>query len=275
MLECVVNVSEGLDPQVIRLLSSAAGADLLGCHVDPHHHRSVLTLVGTDSPRRVATAAVDHIDLGRHRGAHPRLGAIDVVPFVALDGSTPADAALAADEFARWLSDEHGVPCFRYHARSPSLPEVRRNAFHGRGPDTGPGSPHSTAGACAVGDRGALVAFNAWLTSPDPASARRAAARVRAETTERFGHQVVRTLGMSVGGRAQLSMNLIKPEVFGPADAADAAERAAPVARYELVGLVPATVLTAVPPHRWSRLDLGWSCTIEARLAARSRRGAT
>ncbi|MEA3054945.1 MAG: glutamate formiminotransferase / 5-formyltetrahydrofolate cyclo-ligase, partial [Actinomycetota bacterium] len=124
MLECVVNVSEGRRAAVLDVLAAAAGDDLLDLNVDPGHHRSVFTLAGTDAPRRVASAAIEHIDLRRHRGIHPRLGAVDVVPFVPLDGSTMEDAIEARDDFVRWSP----VPCLRYGPDGSSLPELRRSA---------------------------------------------------------------------------------------------------------------------------------------------------
>ena len=87
MLECVVNISEGRDLAVVAAIAGAAGRDLLDVHSDAHHHRSVLTLVGEEAPRAVATVAVERLDLRGHDGVHPRLGVVDVVPFVALDGT--------------------------------------------------------------------------------------------------------------------------------------------------------------------------------------------
>ena len=123
VLECVVNVSEGRRPQVLGALVAAAGPDLLDLHVDPDHHRSVLTLVGEEAPRAVAAAAVELIDLRRHTGAHPRLGAVDVVPFVALAPTPAAEAEAARDRFARWARAELRLPALRYGPSLPSLPE--------------------------------------------------------------------------------------------------------------------------------------------------------
>jgi glutamate formiminotransferase len=265
VLECVVNLSEGRDDAVLDAIAGTAGDDLLDLHRDPHHHRAVLTLVGEDAPRAVAEAAVAQLDLTDHDGVHPRLGVVDVVPFVALDGSTPADAVAARDAFAAWLGDVVGVPCFRY-GEERSLPEVRRRAFADLAPDTGPAEPHPTAGACAVGARPPLVAYNVWLADDDVAAARAIAAEVR-----RPG---VRTLGLQVGARVQVSMNLVAPEEVGPAAAYDLVRAAAEarghaVAGAELVGLVPERVLAAVPRARWRELDLDEDRTIEARLARR------
>ena len=176
MLECVVNISEGADRALVGAIGAAAGHDLLDVHADPDHNRAVLTLVGEEAPRRVARVAVDRLDLRRHQGAHPRFGVVDVVPFVPLAGSTMADAETARDRFATWIADELGVPAFTY-GRHRSLPELRRRAFRDLVPDTGPGSPHPTAGAVAVGARGVLVAWNPWLAGPDGARAREVAGR--------------------------------------------------------------------------------------------------
>lgn len=265
VLECVVNISEGRDRGVIEVIAAAAGDALLDVHTDPHHHRSVLTLVGEDAPRAVAVAALEHIDLRTHDGVHPRLGAVDVVPFVALDGSTDADALAARDRFAAWWAAEHGVPTFRYGPER-SLPEVRRRAFRDLAPDHGPAAPHPTAGATAVGQRPVLVAYNVWVADVDLALVGALAAAVR-----RPG---IRTLGLAVGDRWQVSMNLIAPDEVGPAEAYDAvvaatAELGGRVEGAELVGLVPERVLRAIPPVRWTALDLSEDRTIEARLAGR------
>lgn len=258
MLECVVNISEGRDRAVIDAIAAAAGSRLLDVHVDPDHHRSVLTLVGEAAPRSVAARAVERLDLRTHRGAHPRIGVVDVVPFVALDGSTPADALAARDRFSRWAASELGVPCFRYGPER-TLPEVRRCAFGSLPPDDGPPTPHPTAGAMAVGARPLLVAYNVWLAEPDLALAKAIAAELRSPQ--------VRTLGLAVGDHVQVSMNLVDPQAVGPAAVADAVAARAVIARCELVGLVPAAVVAVIPPARWDELDVSPARTIEARLA--------
>jgi glutamate formiminotransferase len=260
VLECVVNISEGRDDAVVKAVAAAAGDDLLDLHSDPHHHRSVLTLVGTEAPRRVAAEAVARIDLTRHEGVHPRIGAVDVVPFVALDGSAPADAVSARDDFCRWAGEALGLPCFRY-GDERSLPDVRRQAFAAMAPDCGPDQPHPTAGGCAVGARPVLVAYNLWLARADLATARRVAAAVRGDG--------IRALGLQVGRRVQVSMNLVDPRRVGPATAWDRVAAHAEVAGAELVGLVPAAVLEAAPRARWRELELSADRTIEARVEAR------
>jgi glutamate formiminotransferase len=265
MLECVVNISEGRDAGRLRALAESAGADLLDLHVDPDHHRAVFTLAGEAAPRALATLAIEVLDIREHAGAHPRLGIVDVVPFVALDGSTPADAIAARDAFAAWLGQECGVPCFRYGPER-SLPDVRRQAFRELHPDAGPSAPHPTAGATAVGARPVLVAFNLWMATPDLAVARQVAAAVRGPS--------VRALGLQVGAATQVSLNLVDPLVVGPSEATTLVREhlgaaGATIERAELVGLVPEAVLRATPAEEWDALDLSADRTIEARLARR------
>jgi glutamate formiminotransferase len=191
---------------------------------------------------------------------------VDVVPFVPLDGSTLDDAVAARDDFCRWAAAELGLPCFRYGPER-SLPDVRRHAFGDLRPDDGPAEPHPTAGACAVGARPVLVAYNVWLDGgADLGAARAVASELRGDG--------IRALGLDVGGRAQVSMNLVEPGRVGPAAAFDRVAAAAGglgagVDGAELVGLLPETVLRAVDEVRWAALDLGVDRTIEARLAAR------
>ena len=262
MLECVANVSEGRDRSVIDALARRAGAHLLDVHCDVHHHRSVFTLAGPqveDVAQQVAREAVSRIDLRSHMGAHPRMGAVDVVPFVPLAGSSLDDAVAARDRFAHWAGAELGIPAFLYGPER-SLPEVRRSAFSALAPDTGPAKPHARAGAVAVGARGVLVAYNLWLApSITLPRAREIAQAVRGPH--------LRALGLAVGSRVQVACNLVDPLILGPGAAFDAVAAHAEVAEAELVGLLPATVLHAVPRARWPGLGLDASRTIEARLA--------
>jgi glutamate formiminotransferase len=297
VLECVVNVSEGRDPAVVAGLAAAAGRFVLDVHTDADHNRSVITLAGPVEPvvgeaaaaeppveeavRDLAAATVAAVDISRHTGAHPRIGALDVVPFVALTwdgtghlGDGPmAEAVAARDRFAGWAGRTLGLPCFLYGPER-SLPEVRRQAWATFQPDEGPPNPHPTAGATAVGARPVLVAYNLWLTGADVDLARRIAAEVRGPG--------LRTLGLAVGTAVQVSCNLVTPWRLGPGAAFDAVARAleaderdraggersgaAGIERAELVGLLPRAVLEAEPAHRQSELGLHASDTIEARL---------
>lgn len=256
MLECVVNISEGSNQETIDEIAAAAGPDLLDVHTDAHHNRSVLTLLGETAPRAVAAAAVELLDIRRHLGVHPRIGVVDVVPFVPLDDSTDADAIAARDAFCTWAGSKLQVPCFRYGPER-SLPDVRRGAFGDLQPDCGPMQPHPTAGAMAVGARPILVAYNVWLATGDLAEARSIARQLRSPT--------VRALGLQVGDEVQVSMNLIAPQVTGPGAVADRIGDMARISRCELVGLVPQSVLEQEPPERWAELDLAPDRTIEAR----------
>ncbi|HLM16431.1 MAG TPA: glutamate formiminotransferase [Acidimicrobiia bacterium] len=280
MLECVPNVSEGRDPEVLDALATACGRTLLDIHVDPDHHRSVFTLAGEDTAhavRSLANAAAERLDLSRHTGVHPRLGAVDVVPFVALDGHTPADAIDAAHAFAAWAADTLAVPVFFYDqadATGRTLPATRRDAFGARAPDRGPSTPHPTLGAIAVGAREPLVAVNCELARDDVELARTIATRVR----ERDGGLPgVRALGLHLDsvGRAQVSMNLVALERTGLQDACRAVDALArdagtAVARVELVGLVPAAELARSDDEFRAWSGLGHDDTIEGRLAARA-----
>jgi glutamate formiminotransferase len=261
MLTCALNVSEGRDAARIAALVEAAGEDLLDVHTDADHHRSVLTVVGEDAPRAVAVAALERIDLRRHAGAHPRLGVVDVVPFVAPPGDSLAEACAARDRFASWLGTEVGVPAFTYGPGLPTLPEIRRSAFAGLAPAAGPPRPHPRAGATVVGARFALVAYNLWLVDPDLATARSIARSLRGPS--------VRALGLAVGHTVQVSCNLIEPLAVGPEVVYDAVAARARISRAELVGLMPSAVLAVVDPARWSDLDLSPGRTVEARLAER------
>jgi glutamate formiminotransferase len=260
VLECVVNISEGVDLQTVAAIADRAGPDLLDVHTDAHHNRSVLTLVGETAPRAVTAEALHRLDLRHHAGVHPRIGVVDVVPFVPLGDATLDDAVAARDRFCRWAAAELALPCFAYGPER-SLPDVRRGAFTTLTPTTGPARPDPRAGAVAVGARPVLVAYNVWLAQPDLARAREVAAAVRGPH--------LRALGLQVGERVQVSMNLVAPHELGPAPATDRVAALVPVAGCELVGLVPRAVLDAVPRERWTELDLDEDRTIEARLARR------
>lgn len=276
MLECVVNVSEGRRGDVIDELAAECGPALLDVHTDADHHRSVFTLArDAEAAARALTEAVaERIDLSAHAGVHPRLGAIDVVPFVALDGSEPGDATEAARSYATWIAGALDVPAFLYGDADPdgrSLPDVRRDAFAGRAPDVGPDTPHARLGAVAVGARPPLVAVNCWLDVDDLGLAREIAAQVR----ERDGGLPgVRALGVVLAsrGRAQVSMNVTRLEACGVERACTAARRlayegGADVERVELVGLLPAAELDRCSAEFRSWSGIGPDHTIEARLA--------
>lgn len=263
MLECVVNISEGRDIAFLAGLAELLSPDLLDVHTDPDHNRSVFTLVGEDAARILTRRCVERLSLSAHDGVHPRVGVVDVVPFVPLAGSTLSDALAARDAFAGWAADELSLPAYLYGPER-SLPDIRRSAWKDLLPDHGPRSPHPTAGAVCVGARDVLVAYNVWLADADLQTTRGIAARVRSP--------FVRTLGLQVGESTQVSMNLISPGLANPMHAFDAVRThaeatGARVLHAELVGLLPAEVLSSIPEGRWEELDLSPEKTIEARLA--------
>lgn len=272
MIESVINISEGRRHDLIAEIAASAGEDLLDVHSCVHHNRSVLTVIGESAPKAIARAGLAHLDLSHHEGAHPRIGVVDVVPFISLGDSEPAEALAARDDFAAWAAVELDIPVFLYGpltttgagAASRTLPEIRRTAFAELAPDLGPATPNPTAGAIAVGCRPPLVAYNLWLAEPDLALARRIAASIRSDA--------VRALGLAVGDEVQVSMNLIDPERVGPADVYRVVSDIAAVDRAELVGLLPAPVLERIDLRQWDRLDLAADRTIEWRLAERERR---
>ena len=196
----------------------------------------------------MAAATATFISIADHDGVHPYVGALDVVPFVALGGTRveQAQAADAAREFGRWWAESHDVPVFLYDDADPAgrdLPHIRRHAFRSRAPDFGPGAPHPTLGATAVGARRPLVAINVLLVTRDVAVARRIAREIRESDG---GLPGVRSLGLMLASqnRPQVSMNLVDLDRTGIEDACltvrDLAQREhTDVASVEVVGLVP------------------------------------
>lgn len=261
MLAAVINVSEGRDLACIAAIAASAGAHCLDVHTDADHHRSVFWLAGpdvVDAARALTREALQRIDLTQHAGVHPRIGVVDVVPFVPVSAaSTITDAVTTRDAFAAWAARELALPCFLYGTER-TLPQVRKHAFVDLTPDVGPLVPHPTAGACAVGARHPLVAYNLWLDGHDLATAKAIAATVRSPD--------VRALGLQVGAFVQVSCNLVNPLRFGPADIYDAVVRHAAIARAELVGLIGRDVLARIPGDRWAELDVGENRTLEAHL---------
>jgi glutamate formiminotransferase len=275
MLECVVNLSEGRDSAVLDALKHAAGSSCVDVHSDAVHNRSVFTIVDGDtavvetSVQALAGRASELLDIRFHEGIHPRLGVVDVVPFVPLGpflldgplvppvGADALDEAIGArDRFVEWFA-ALGVPCFAYGPER-TLPEVRHRAFRDLAPSGGPEEPHVSAGACCVGARPVLVAYNLVLEA-GVERARAIAREIRSAS--------LRTLGLDLGdGTSQVSFNLVAPFDTGPAEAYDLVAARGGIIRAELVGLIPAGVLRRAPEDRWAQLDLSPSKTIEARL---------
>lgn len=296
LVESVPNVSEGRRPEVVDRLARALavpGVHLLDRTSDPSHNRSVFTLAGeheavVEALDRLVGEALAAIDMERHAGEHPRIGAVDVVPFVPL-GDTPMAACVElARAFGERVAARHGLPVYLYAeaATRPDrvkLADVRRGGYEGvrdtiatdpdRRPDFGPARTHPRGGAVAVGARPFLVAWNVNLATGDVEVAKRIARRVResggglprvqangfrVEEPER-GHPV----------RAQVSMNLLDTAVtpvwrVWEEVAALAREEGTEAAESELIGLAPLAALLAVADRAGADPGL----PVEARLAA-------
>jgi glutamate formiminotransferase/glutamate formiminotransferase/formiminotetrahydrofolate cyclodeaminase len=266
-LLAVPNVSEGRNQSAIAAIGGrfeAAGARLLDVHVDPDHNRSVFTLAGapgTLAPalREGAREAAARIDMRRHDGVHPCVGAVDVVPIVHLDhatrGAAAAEALVTADELARALE----IPVFLYGAladdrtraelRRGGLPELTRRIAHGDvEPDFGPAQAHPAAGATLVGARPPLVAFNLLLDGAARLDDARAVAAAIREGGE-AGLPGVRAIGLWLTQRraAQLSFNVEDPAAVPLREVVAAARERVPVVGAELVGLAPRAAFDGFP----------------------------
>ena len=275
LLESVPNVSEGRRPEVVARLAAAAsapGVRLLDLSSDPDHNRSVLTLAGEPEGLHqgllaLYEAALAEIDLTRHQGVHPRVGAVDVVPFVPL-GDTPMEVAVAAaNRLAPEVARRFGLPVYLYEraARRPErtfLADIRRGGFEGLAarfgdpawaPDFGPAHPHPTAGATVIGARFFLIAFNAVLATSDVAAARAIAAQVRESGG---GLPAVRAMGVHLASRglAQVSMNLVDYRRTPILAALRRVEEEAValgtgVIETEVIGLIPEEAARGVTPE--------------------------
>jgi glutamate formiminotransferase len=257
ILGCALNLSEGRRPEVIGLIVETVpvGVLVLDVSSDPDHNRTVLTLCGNppdlvDAVVGLAATAIANIDLRQHRGAHPRLGAVDVVPFYPVRGASMADAVAAARACASRLWSELSLPAFLYEeaAARPearTLPSIRRLAFNGLAPDFGGPGPNPAGGATVVGARGLLVAYNVDLETQDVVAARTIASAMRLRYPG-----AVRALGLHLPSRAtaQVSMNLLTPtktcleDVFNAVQSL-AAESGIAVRASEIVGLIPRACL--------------------------------
>jgi glutamate formiminotransferase len=253
LYEIVPNLSEGRDQGTIAAACAAveaSGARLLDWSSDAVHHRSVLTIVGDetqvlDAAVALAGVALERIDLRSHRGVHPRTGALDVLPFVPLQGASLAGAAALAHRAGAKIWKRHGVPSFYYGAaaRSPErrlLPEIRRNTDWI--PDEGDVPRHSSAGAIAIGARDILIAFNVELASADLALAKEIALAIRERNG---GLRSLRALALPRGDDlVQVSLNVtdyLATPLYRIVELVRrlAAERGVEIAGCELVGCLP------------------------------------
>jgi glutamate formiminotransferase len=272
IIESIPNVSEGRRPEVVdalvAALSGTPGVRLLDRSSDASHNRSVLTLVGDAPSLKAATlalveAAVNAIDLRTHKGEHPRLGAVDVVPFVPIEGVTMADCVALAKEVGAEVASRFGVPVYLYEEASDNplrrnLEDIRRGEFEGLRakmassgwtPDFGPAAPHPSAGATVIGARMPLIAYNINLATDRLDVARKIAAAIRYSSG---GLRYVKAMGVKLEDRnlAQVSINLTNYEKTPMFRVFEMVRREAErygvnVLESEIVGLVPSAALVA------------------------------
>jgi glutamate formiminotransferase len=275
IIECIPNISEGRRADVLDACAQAiraAGARLLDVKPDASHNRTVFTFAGDSASVEAAVfalydRALPAIDLRHHTGEHPRLGAVDVVPFVPIEGATMADCVAIAKRVAAEVARRHDLPVFLYEeaASTPArhnLEDIRRGEFEGLAakmqqpawqPDFGPGHPHPSAGASVIGARMPLIAYNVNLATNRLDVAKKIAAAVRQSSG---GFRYVKAMGVELADRGivQVSMNLTNfektpiPRVFEFVKR-EAARYGVNVLESEVVGLVPQAALTATAEY--------------------------
>ncbi|MFZ0745198.1 MAG: glutamate formimidoyltransferase [Terracidiphilus sp.] len=293
LVECVPNFSEGRDAVKVDAIVDAmkiSGVYLLDREMDADHNRCVITLVGEreaiqEAAIRGAGKAAELIDLTRHQGAHPRMGAADVIPFIPIDGVTLEDCVAMARHVGAEIAKRFQIPVYLYEAAATTperqnLENIRRGQFEGirdeiatnpaRKPDFGDPRVHPTAGATVVGARKALIAYNIYLNTPDVAIAKKIAKAVRFSTG---GLRFVKAAGFLVRGMAQVSMNLTDFEqtpihrVFEFVKREAARYGVAPVSS-EIVGLIPKLALEQAAEWFLQVENFHSSLILENRLAA-------
>jgi glutamate formiminotransferase len=291
IVECVPNVSEGRRLDVIDGLANAItavpGVRLLDRTSDPDHNRSVFTFAGdADAVERAALALIDAtyqvVDMRGHKGEHPRLGAVDVVPFVPLAGVTMEECVAIARRVGEAVASRHNVPVFYYAkaAMRPErvrLPDIRKPEYEGLAdfletthvPDAGPRTLHPSAGAIVIGARPPLIAFNIELDTTDLKLAQRIAKEIRESSG---GLPAVQAKGfmLSDPARAQVSMNLLDHTVTSLPTVWNAVESRASAAgvailRGELIGLIPLDAALAAAADRLKLDGFARDRVIEAR----------
>jgi glutamate formiminotransferase len=270
VIECIPNISEGRRSDVLDACSSAvrsAGAQLLDVKPDATHNRTVYTFAGDAKQVTAAVLAlmdtvIRNIDLRQHKGEHPRMGAVDVVPFVPIDGVTMAECVTLAGEVGAEVARRHNVPVYLYEeaAREPArrnLEDIRRGEFEGLAakmqkpewaPDFGPSTPHPSAGAVVIGARMPLIAYNINLATNRLEVAKRIASAVRHSSG---GLRYVKAMGIALADRGivQVSMNVTNFEKTPIARVFELVKREAErdgvaILESEIVGLIPSAALT-------------------------------
>lgn len=296
LIECVPNFSEGRDlarvDAIERALSAVPGVSVLHRTSDPDHNRTVLTFVGApdaviEAGVRAAAKAAELIDLNRHRGVHPRLGALDVLPFVPLEQAKMEDCVAIAREAGTRIWNELGIPVYFYQAAATRadrlhLEHVRRGQFEAlreavlvdetKRPDLGGPALHPTAGAVIAGARKLLIAFNINLKTSDLGLAKSIAKRIR---TSGGGFPAVKALGLPLESRGlvQVSTNLTDFEQT-PVHAVYsevcriAAAHGVEIAGSELIGLIPRPALEAAAAGLLKLSGFDSQCVLEHRVQA-------
>jgi glutamate formiminotransferase len=272
VIECVPNVSEGRRPEIVAAMADAIravnGVRLLDYSSDTSHNRSVFTFAGEAAGVERAVLAlferaVADVDLRGHRGEHPRMGAVDVVPFVPIEGVTMADCVALARKVGTAVADRFHVPVFLYEEASSNparknLEDIRRGEFEGLAakmategwaPDFGPTAPHPSAGAVVIGARMPLIAYNINLATNRLDVAKKIAAAIRHSSG---GYRFVKAMGIALEERGivQVSMNLTnyeKTPIFRVFETVkrEAERYGVAVLESEIVGLVPSAALNA------------------------------
>jgi len=295
LIECVPNFSEGARPDIVEAIVAKVRAEsparVLDLQSDASHNRSVLTLAGDpDSLFRATLALVGAcltvIDLRTHRGEHPRMGAVDVIPFIPLEGATINDCVALARRVGEAIAKAHQVPVFLYEdaASAPhrkGLEDIRRGQFEGLAaklkdpqwqPDFGPSEPHPSFGAVVVGARMPLIAFNVNLNTDDVEVAKKIAKGIRHSTG---GYRFVKAMGLivDINGRkvAQVSMNMTdftKTPLFRVTETIrnEAARHGVSITGSEIVGLVPAQALIDSAEHYLQLTGFSTAQVLETRL---------
>ena len=275
IIECIPNVSEGRRPEVVDAFVERlrrTGVRVLDYSSDSSHNRSVLTLAGDAATLKAGilalfAAAMEAIDLRSHRGEHPRLGAVDVVPFVPIEGVTMSECVALAREVGAAVAEQYGVPVYLYEDASDNplrknLEDIRRGEFEGLAakmaqdgwaPDFGPASPHPSAGASIIGARMPLIAYNINLNTDRLDVARKIAAAIR-HSSGGFRH--VKAMGIKLQDRnlAQVSMNLTnydKTPIFRVFETVkrEAERYGVGILESEIVGLVPSAALVSAAEY--------------------------
>jgi glutamate formiminotransferase len=286
MIECVPNFSEAKDAGKVRAIvaaiEGAPGVLLLGHESDAGHNRTVVTFAGDpeavlEGAIRGAGKAAELIDLREHQGAHPRVGAADVIPFVPLESLTLEDCVRVAHRAGEEIWRRYGVPVYFYEAaaRTPErrrLENVRRQGFDGQPPDVGALAAHPRAGAAMIGARGFLIAYNINLDTADAGIARAIARKIR-ESSGGFRHVKAMGLYLDSQGSAQVSMNLtnfaeIPLDRLYQTILEEARQLGTGIRSSELVGFVPRRAFEQAPDFFRRAGNFDESRILENRIAA-------